>query len=215
MTQTERSLSAQDRRGPTRRIIVKRKVVSGVLAGISLLALSAAVAQAGNGGVPFPLTSFFVCDSITKGQDASQVVDIAGPFIGPARSGVRIGSGALICAVAKLFPAGLRTPCTVPDPLHPVGTCPAGTGTFCSSIDPATGMGVCELAPNPSNLDPNKATFKNLKCYSVAVSSRNSGSPGSQGPPNVIATDQLVGTETVQDSGIQYICAPSNATTAP
>jgi len=191
---------------------VKRRVISGVLAGIALLTLSAAVAQAGAGGSPLPLTSFFVCYSITKGQDASQVVDIAGPFIGPVRSGVRIGSSVLACAVAKLFPAGPRISCTVDpnNPNSPVGTCPAGTGTFCSIPQNQT-TGVCEIAPNPGDLDPQKATFKNLKCYSVAVSPRNSGSP----PPNVGVTDQLVGNETVQDSGIQFICAPANFTTVP
>jgi len=193
---------------------VKRRVISGVLAGIALLTLSAAVAQAGAGGSPFPLTSFFVCDSITKGQDASQVVDIAGPFIGPVRSGVRIGSSVLACAVAKLFPAGPRISCTCPiDPVTnkttcPVGTCPAGTGTFCS-IPQNSASGFCEIAPNPSALDPtNGATFENLKCYTVTVSPRNSGSP----PPGVSVTDQLVGQETVQDSGIQFVCAPSGFT---
>jgi hypothetical protein len=184
---------------------VKRKVVSGVLTGIALLTLSAGVAQAGAGGTPFALTSFFVCDSVTKGLDATQIVDIEGPHIGPPRSGVRISSGALACAVAKLFPAGPRINCTMPDPTNPVGTCPAGTGTVCS-IPQFQTQGVCEIAPNPSNLDPaNGATFENLKCYSVTVSPRNSGSP----PPGVIVTDQLVGTETVQDSGIQFVCAPS------
>ena len=187
---------------------MKHRVISGVLAGIALLTLSAAVAHAGAGGHPFPLTSFFVCDSLTKGQDASQVVDIGGPFIGPVRSGVRIGSGVLACAVAKLFPAGPRISCTMnpADPMNPVGTCPAGTGTFCS-IPQFQTDGVCEIAPNPGDLDPQKATFKNLKCYSVAVSSRNSGSPLSR---STTVTDQLVGQETVQDSGIQFVCAPAD-----
>lgn len=60
-----------------------RKVVSGALVGIGMLALSTTVAQASGGGNPFPLTSFFVCNAITKGADSSQVVDIAGPNIGP------------------------------------------------------------------------------------------------------------------------------------
>ena len=206
MMRTER----RARRGPTRRTIVKRKVVSGVLAGIALLTLSAGVAQAGAGGTPFPLTSFFVCDSVAKGLDSSQVVDIAGAHIGPlSRIGVRIGSGILACAAAKLYPTGPRTSCTLPDPLsNPAGTCPAGTGTFCSSIDAVTGVGTCELAPNPGDLVKQGATFKNLKCYSVAVSPRNSGSP----PPSFKVTDQLLGTETVQDSGIQFICAPADFT---
>src|SRR5262245_45081264 len=197
------------RHGPTRRTIVKRRVISGVLAGIALLTLSAAVAQAGGGGSPFPLTSFFVCDTVAKGQDSSQVVDIAGAHIGPlARSGVRIGTGILACAAAKLYPAGRRQTCTVPDPMNnPAGTCPADIpGTFCTLIDQTTGIGTCELAPNPGDLVKGGATFKNLKCYTVAVSPRNSGSP----PPNFKVTDQLLGAETVQDSGIQFICAPAD-----
>src|SRR5206468_6193054 len=47
-----------------------------------------------------------------------------------------------------------------------------------------------------------------LKCYSVSVSPRNSGSP----PPSYTATDVFFpfpnGDTGVQDNGIQYICAP-------
>jgi len=144
---------------------VKRKVVSGVLAVIGLLALATTVAQAGGGGTPFPLTSFFVCNSI-NGGDAGLVVDIVKPFISPARQGVRIGNAALACAVAKLFRSGTTT----------------------------------EIEPNSSN-------GPDLKCYSVSVSPRNSGSP----PPSYTATDDLfAGTDTgIHDTGIQYICGPA------
>src|SRR5215467_5780247 len=83
--------------------VMRREVVSGVLAVMGILALSAGAAQAGNGGVPFPLTSFFVCDGI-NGDAPDQVVgstfglvgssvDISIPGIGPSRTNVRIGNG--------------------------------------------------------------------------------------------------------------------------
>ena len=179
---------------------MKSKVISVMLVGIALVALSASAAHAGAGGVPIPLTSFFVCDGI-KGQDSGQVVDIEGPFIGIPRSAVRIGGAVLSCAVAKLFPSGQpKIPCS------PTNSCPAGSGLYCAVSDPVTGAGVCELAPNPSNLDPQAVTYDQLKCYNVAVSPRRTGSP----PPSYKVTDQLVGEESgVQDSGIQYVCAPA------
>jgi len=58
-----------------------------------------------------------------------------------------------------------------------------------------------EIEPNNPSGD-----LQQLKCYSVTVSPRNSGSP----PPSYKVTDQLFGTDTgVQDNGIQYICAPA------
>jgi hypothetical protein len=87
---------------------VKRKVVSGVLAVIGILALSAVAAQAGNGGMPFALTSFFVCNTI-NGDDPGRVVDIVAPNIGPARQHVKLSNGTLACAVAKLFVSGTNT----------------------------------------------------------------------------------------------------------
>lgn len=87
---------------------VKRTVVSGVLALLGVLALSAVAAEAGNGGLPFALTSFFVCNTI-NGDDPGRVVDIVSPNIGPPRQGVRLGNGILACAVAKLFVSGTNT----------------------------------------------------------------------------------------------------------
>jgi len=88
--------------------VMRRKVVSGVLAVMGILALSAGAAQAGSGGVPFPLTSFFVCNGI-NGDDPGRVVDIVMPGIGPLRASVTLGNGTLACAVAKLFVAGTNT----------------------------------------------------------------------------------------------------------
>jgi hypothetical protein len=153
---------------------MKSKVVLGMLTVIGMLALSTTVAHAGGGGgVPFALTSFFVCNSI-NGDDAGLVVDIAIPGIGPIRKGVRIGSGALACAVAKLFPAG------------------------------SPQINENEIQPNAEGV-PNQQ----LKCYTVTVSPRNSGSP----PPSYTAFDQFFpppqGEAGVQDGGIQFICAPA------
>jgi len=53
--------------------VMRRQVVSGVLAVMGILALSAGAAQAGSGGKPFPLTSFFVCNGI-NGDSPNQVV---------------------------------------------------------------------------------------------------------------------------------------------
>jgi len=167
---------------------MRRKVVSGVLAVIGILALSAGAAQAGSGGVPFPLTSFFVCNGINgdapdqvvgfKGSVGSSV-DIVIPGIGPFRSNVRLGNGALACAVAKLFVSGTND----------------------------------EIQPN-NLLGTNN---KQLVCYNVSVSTRNSApNSGSPHPSYSIinqffpATDTGAATETgVQDNGIQFICAPS------
>ena len=53
---------------------MKGKVVLGVLAVTGILALSSTVAQAG-GGIPVPLTSFFVCHGLIGASDQNQVVD--------------------------------------------------------------------------------------------------------------------------------------------
>jgi len=84
---------------------MKSKVVSGALAAIGLLALSATVAQAGGGGQPSPLTSFFVCNSIS-GDDAGLRVDVDSSAWGFNPQNVRIGNATLACAFAKLFGAG-------------------------------------------------------------------------------------------------------------
>jgi hypothetical protein len=84
---------------------MKSKVVLRVLAATGILALFATAAQAGDGGRPSPLTSFFVCHSI-NGSSANKVVDLQSPVFGPDKVGVKIGNGTLACAWAKLFPPG-------------------------------------------------------------------------------------------------------------
>src|SRR5258707_10816621 len=84
---------------------MKSKFVLRVLAATGILALSATMAQAGDGGKPTPLTSFFECHSI-NGASADKVVDIQSQVIGPDKVGVKIGNGTLACAWAKLFTAG-------------------------------------------------------------------------------------------------------------
>ena len=104
---------------------MKSKFVLTVLAAIGIFALSATMAQAGDGGHPSPLTSFFVCHSI-NGSSANKVVDIQSPVFGPDKVGVKIGNGTLACAIAKLFPAGdLPTP-TNPQTLNEVVPNPGG-----------------------------------------------------------------------------------------
>lgn len=96
-----------------------------VLAAIGILALSATMARAGDGGRPSPLTSFFVCHSI-NGASANKTVDLQSPVFGPDKVGVKIGNGTLACAWAKLFPPGdLPTP-TNPQTLNEVVPNPGG-----------------------------------------------------------------------------------------
>jgi hypothetical protein len=79
-----------------------RRVVSGMLAVIALVALSATGAHAGSGGTPSPLTSFFVCNSIS-GEDAGRRVNVDSSFWNFNPLNVRIGNATLACAFAKLF----------------------------------------------------------------------------------------------------------------
>jgi hypothetical protein len=87
---------------------MKSKVILGVFAVTGLLALSAVGAQAGGGGTPSPLTSFFVCNSVS-GQDAGLRVDVSSSAWGVNPQNVRIGNATLACAFAKLFRAGTTT----------------------------------------------------------------------------------------------------------
>lgn len=84
------------------KVIMTRKLVSGMLAVIALGALSATGAQAGSGGTPSPLTSFFVCNSI-NGEDAGRRVNVGSSFWNFNPLNVRIGNATLACAFAKLF----------------------------------------------------------------------------------------------------------------
>ena len=85
---------------------MKSRVVLSALVVIGSLALSAPAAHAGSGGTPSPLTSFFVCHGISKGTASGAFVDVDSSFFGANPLGVKIGSGVLACAFAKLFQAG-------------------------------------------------------------------------------------------------------------
>jgi hypothetical protein len=121
------------------------KRVLGVFAVIALLAMSATAAQAGNGGFPSPLTSFFVCNSI-NGEDAARRVDVASSAWGFNPQNVRLGNATLMCAFARLFPGGST---------H--GPCP---GAGCNEIDPNPGQDLAK---------------QNLKCYSISVARGQTG----------------------------------------
>lgn len=84
---------------------MKGKVVLGMFGVIVLLAVSATGAQAGAGGQPSVLNSFFVCNSIS-GDDAARRVDVDSSAWGFNPQNVRIGNATLACAFAKLFVAG-------------------------------------------------------------------------------------------------------------
>jgi len=83
------------------------------------LALSATVAQAGSGGSPSPLTSFFVCHGIADKNTSGAFVDVDSSFFGVNPLRVTIGSGVLACAFARLLHAGTADaidPNPVPSP---------------------------------------------------------------------------------------------------
>jgi hypothetical protein len=79
-----------------------RKRIFGMLTVIALLALSVTGAQAGAGGQPSPLTSFFVCNSIS-GEDAGRRVNVDSSFWNFNPLNVRVGNATLACAFARLF----------------------------------------------------------------------------------------------------------------
>jgi hypothetical protein len=84
---------------------MKSSVVLAVLAVTGILALTATAAQAGAGGNPFPILSFFVCQGI-NGQASGLNVDVEGSGLGVNPQNVTLGNGLLACVVAKLFQAG-------------------------------------------------------------------------------------------------------------
>ncbi len=93
---------------------MKGKFVLGILAVTGILALSSTVAQAGGGGTPSALTSFFVCQSTNGGNLGRQVNiasdEIAGGDLSGGGTAVRtlvtIGKTVLACAQAALFSPG-------------------------------------------------------------------------------------------------------------
>jgi hypothetical protein len=185
MTRTKRSPARAWHAGAGRegKVIMTSKRVFGILAVIALVALSATGAQAGHGGTPTPLTSFFMCKSIS-GEDANQSVDVDSTNAagwGFVLNKVRLGKATLACAFIKLFPGG-------------------STHTACDNglTPPACN----EISPNPDLLKTN------LKCYALSVTR---GQIGGSPPPSYTMTDELVGEDpNVTGSSLQYICAPAN-----
>ena len=181
---------------------MKCKAVLGVLALIGTLVLSATAAQAGDGGRPSALTSFFACYSI-NGRDTGQVVDLEVPDQSPIasadRSNVRIGGGALACAIVKLF---VRQPVAgrvlaEPDPQQVGGF----DAIKCYSV---TGPGGTSL-PGPSGPPYNAedAFFGDLG---------TTDPPPDPPTPNAPlgATAGTLGTELgIQVSQLKYICGPA------
>jgi len=107
--------------------VVTYKAVLGVLALIGTLGLSSTAAQAGNGGLPSVLTSFFACYSIINTKDSEQTVDLQSslqnesPIGVPDRKNVRIGSASLACTIIRmLVPSNAKTQFLAePNPNHP------------------------------------------------------------------------------------------------
>jgi len=99
-----RDLAARIRRGIAQEVDVKGRVVLSTLATIGMLTVPVTGANAGAGGTPSPLTSFFVCNPI-NGDSAGQTVDVESPTLGN-RLGIKLGNGTLACAFARLFRAG-------------------------------------------------------------------------------------------------------------
>jgi hypothetical protein len=167
-----------------------------MLALIGTLALSATVAQAGSGGRPSALTSFFACYTI-DGHDSGQVVDVdvteQSPIASPDRIGVRVGAGTLACGLIKLF---VRQP-NVTDPVL--------------------------VEPDPNAVDENTSSgFNAIKCYSVTTP-KGTSFPGPSGAVSIIdalfghlgtltgtATEGTLGEEKpVNFSQFKYICGPA------
>lgn len=178
---------------------MKSRFVLRVLAAIGILALSATVAQAGDGGKPSALTGFFVCHSINGGSPG-HVVDLESPNFGPNRLSVKIGNGTLACFFAKLYSQGELAD---------------GVGNLANEVDPN--------APTDSTAPPGSAQFGQLKCYTVSVPRKSSDS----GKATYDVTDSLwagvlplwedgaapsktSGTElAVPASEIRFICGPA------
>jgi hypothetical protein len=103
---------------------VKGKISLGGLAVIGILALSVTAAQAGAGGTPSSLTSFFVCHEV-NGPDPGFEFDVQSPVFGPVDAAgnpilqrVKIGKAGLSCAFARLFPA-VPKGAPAPEPIEP------------------------------------------------------------------------------------------------
>lgn len=178
---------------------MKSKFVLRVLAVMGILALSASVAQAGDGGKPTPLAGFFICYSI-NGDRTGHVVDVKSPVFGADQQSVRIGKGALACAWARLFTRGNLPTDTTPSP-------------FPNEVDPS----------------PTDLTRDQLKCYDVTVARKKSGHDRHDGQAVFAVNDSLyAGTLPLMENGnpgggpgstepavmiklsdVKYICGPA------
>jgi hypothetical protein len=168
---------------------MKGKFVSGILAVTGLLALSSTVAQAGGGGIPSALTSFFVCHPI-NGANLGVPVDVYSDETGspttPTRKNVTIGQAVLACAQALLWPAGTQNPV-------------AGT-----DISP-------DVPGNPSLFE--------MKCYSTSGGDAVQTQPGPQKTGQSTTVDiqdgLFPGHHELGASAfpsVQLICAPASIT---
>jgi len=189
MTRTQLNARPPQRTETSRegKAIMRRKFVFKALAVIGLLTLSATGAQAGSGGSPSPLTSFFVCKSINgAGPNLPGGVDVDSNNAagwGFILNNVQIGNATLACAFAKLFPGG-----SAQQP---------GGHIACTPLNPPANCN--EIPPDP------QLSMTNLKCYSIQVGKGQLGSP-----PRYTTFDQLLGQDSnVAGSSLQYICAPA------
>ncbi|MGH6690921.1 MAG: hypothetical protein ACREF4_09615, partial [Gammaproteobacteria bacterium] len=74
---------------------MKSRVVLGVLGVIGIFALFATEAQAGSGGLPFPINSFFMCHTVNADAPPAKSVDVDLSLFGTNPQGVKIGNVSL------------------------------------------------------------------------------------------------------------------------
>ena len=176
-----------------------RKPVSGMLAVIALVALSATGAQAGAGGVPSALTSFFLCKSISGAAvgdrfdiQSLDTVTPGGAGWGPTLDNVKIGVATLACSFARVFPPVGDANHIACDPRFPLPTNPP-----CN-----------EVSPTPVDANQHPIQARDLKCYAISVG-RSTGTPAT-GQTTYTVTDGLFGTDaSVNGTGFNYLCAPA------
>jgi hypothetical protein len=195
---------------------MKCKAIPGLLALIVTLVLSATAAQAGNGGLPSALTSFFACYSITNTKDSGQTVDIesadqVGSPIGvPDRKNVRIGSGSLACTLIRmLVPPSATNPMTQflaePNPNHPDDE--GFNGIKCYSV---TGPGGTLFSGPSGTFNFEDTIWGNLGTLVELPPPPDSppGTPPTPGPfPGSLDTEKGI---TI--SQLKYICGPAKIT---
>jgi len=179
------------------KVIMTSQHVFKMLAVIVLVALSATNAQAGAGGVPSTLTSFFLCKSISGPAPGGARVDIesvdsvtpGGAGWGPTLENVKIGVATLACSFARLFPTNPPDGRIACDPRLP-------ENPKCN-----------EISPTPldnSTQPPSPVQARDLKCYSLSLGR------GSGPMPNYTVNDSLLGQgQTVSGSGFNMLCGPA------